>query len=188
MANGFWNFINKMVSGDLARSEDINDNLQGIQSGFDSVESDLLNSIKIVNAPGITSINLNEVARSLKVLTFDAAGDVAAVDDMGSWQGDAAVGAGTDYNERDIVKDAAGSIGLNNIYRANKSFTTTGAMAADAANWDLVINVSDVEAAKVVAVQAKDDAETAENAAQNHLILFTGQYYGSRNYSATNKH
>ncbi len=180
MANIFWNFVTKFTAGTLARAEDVNTNYEGIESGLDSVEAEMDKAIQITNSPGTTDIILTPVARALKILTFNAAGDVVAVDDIGNWQGNAATTAGTDYNERDLVKDATGAIGLNNIYRANTSFTTTGDLSADSSKWDLVINVADVETAKLAAQAAQTAAETAETGAENQLILFTGQYYGSR--------
>ena len=187
MANRFWNFVVEMVSGTLAKAEDVNTNLSGIQTGFDDTAGELDQAIQITNAPGTTSITLNAASRALKILTFNADGDVVAVDDMGNWQGNHADAAGTDYNERDLVKDAAGALGLNNIYRCNTSHTSTGDLLADTANWDLVVDVTDVEsavtaaeAAQLAAETAQTAAELAETGAENQLILFTGQYYGPR--------
>jgi len=176
--NRFWNFVVTFTAGTTAKAEEVNINLSGINTGLDDVASELDEAIQVNATPSSTNITLNAAARALKILTFNSSGDVVAVDDIGDWQGDHA--GSTDYNERDIVKDAAGDIGLNNIYRANTSFTSNADMAVDAASWDLVIDVTGVVAAQVLAEDARDDAQTAEAGAEAQLILFTGQYYGSR--------
>ena len=176
MANRFWNYTVTLLAGTTAKAEDVAASLFGIETGLTDVATEVDGAVRITNAPGTTAITLNAAARALKIMTFNTSGDVVAVDDIGNWQGDAAAGAGTAYNERDIVKDAAGSIGLDNIYRANVSFTTTGAMAADSDNWDLVIDVTDVVASAAAAASSAVDALASEDAAAATYILFNGTY------------
>lgn len=186
MANRFWNFVTSLVPGTLARAEDVNTNLSGIQTGNDAIESELDRSIQITNAPGTTQINLNAAARANLVIAFDASGNVTAQTNIGNYRGNHA--GSTLYYVRDVVRDAAGAIGLNNIYIANTQHTSSASIATDSANWDLVVNVVDVETAKTAAQTAQTAAETArtgaetaetnalasENNAQNWATLLTG--------------
>ena len=164
MANSFWNFVTTFAAGTLAKAEDVNTNFSGIQTGFDSVEADIGGSIQVTNAPGVTDITGNAAARALKFITFDSDGDIVTVDDIGDWQGNHA--GSTAYVERDLVKDAAADLGLNNIYRCNTAHTSTADMSDNTAKWDLVIDVAAVVAAQVAAEAAQTAAETAETNAE----------------------
>lgn len=160
MANRFWNFVTSLVPGTVARAEDVNTNYQGIQAGNDAIEVELDRSIQITNVPGTTQISLNAAARANLILAFDASGDVTAQANIGNYRGDHA--GSTLYYVRDVVRDAAGGIGLNNIYICNVEHTSSASIATDSANWDLVINVADVEAAKVAAAASEAAAGVSE--------------------------
>lgn len=142
MSNSFWNFLTALVPGTLARAEDVNSNLAGIEDGFDSVETITDQAIKVTSSPGTVAIVLNAAARANKLLEFDANGDIAATTIMGDWKGAHADAAGTDYQIRDVVKDAAGAISVGNLYICTATHTSTGDLATDIANWDLLIDVS----------------------------------------------
>lgn len=157
MANSLWNFVTKLVPGTLAKAEDVNVNFEGIQAGFDAVEAGVGNTMRVVNEAGVTTISLGAVARALRVVAFDASGDLIADVFLGENKGNHVEAAGTDYKKRDIIKDAAGSEGLNNIYMCNTDHTSGADFSTDFAlgYWDLLINVVDVEIAKTAAEAAE---------------------------------
>lgn len=164
MSNRFWNFITTFTAGTLAKAEDVNTNFSGVNTGLDGVATELDQAIQITNSPGTVNISLNAAARSMKILTFDASGNVEAVVDMGDYQGNHA-GAGTAYVVRDIVKDAAGDMGLNNIYRCNEGHTSSASMASDTSKWDVIIDVADVEASATAAAASETAAAASAAAA-----------------------
>jgi len=140
----FWNFTNVLVGGTLARADDVNVSLSGIDTGFDLVEADINKAIMITTSPGVTDIVLNAAARANKLVAFDVNGDIAASQILGDWKGDHANAAGTDYQIRDVVSDAAGSVAVGNLYICTVTHTSTGGLSADIANWDLLLDVGDV--------------------------------------------
>ena len=108
MANSFWNFVSQFTAGTLAKAEDVNTNFSGVEAGFDAVETETDQAIKVTNAAGVTDVVLNAAARANKLLAFDASGDVIASQILGVWKGAHADAAGTDYQVRDVVRDDAG--------------------------------------------------------------------------------
>lgn len=110
---------------------------------------------------------------------------------IGSWTGNWA-GPGTDYFQGDIMKDAAGALGLNNLYIANGTHTSTSSLVTDTSNWDLLVNVADVETAKVAAETAQTAAELAETNAETaetnvaaDWLSFDTRYLGSKSSAPT---
>lgn len=167
MANSFWNFTLTFVAGTTAKAEDVNSNLTGIQSGFDLVEAELNKSIQITNAAGVTDISSNAAARANMIIAFDSSGDVTATTTIGTNRGDHADAAGTDYYVRDIVKDAAGSIGQDNIYQCTADHTSTGGLSADSANWTLLVDAASAAASATAAANSATAAGNSETAAGN---------------------
>jgi len=159
--SAFWNFVTRMVPGTLAKAEDVNTNLDGINTGLNLVEVEIDKAIQITNSPGVTDIGLNASARANKLLAFDANGDIAASQILGDWQEDHVDAAGTDYEIRDVVKDAAGSIGQDNIYICKTTHTSTGSLATDIANWDLLVDVAGVAASAAAALVSENNAATS---------------------------
>lgn len=139
MANSFWNYVTSLVAGTLAEAEPVNTSFDGIESGFTAVEAITDQAVKVTNSPGTVAIVLNAAARANKLLEFDVNGDIAATTIMGDWKGDHADAAGTDYQIRDVVKDAAGAVRTGNLYICTATHTSTGDLATDIANWDLLM-------------------------------------------------
>jgi hypothetical protein len=147
MANSFWNFVTQMVPGTVARADDVNVNLQGVANGFTLVETAIESGITVTNETGITDISANAASRALKVVSFDANGDVIASTTVGVWYGDHVETFGQTYLPRDIIKDAAGSLGQDNIYICiTGHVSSAGGLADDAAYWDLMIDVEQTAA------------------------------------------
>ena len=143
MANRFYNYIVTLVAGTLAKAEDVGpSNFGSIETGMTAIEGELDQAIRITNSPGTTTIALNAAARALKLLSFDVNGDLVTTTTVGSNKGNHAAAAGTPYIINDIVKDSTGSLGLNNIYIANTTHTSTGTLSTDTANWDLLVDAA----------------------------------------------
>jgi hypothetical protein len=102
-----------------------------------------------------TNINMtlpDKVSRAGKTLAFDANGNPAVGEDIGNWRGTWA--AGTSYTIRDLVRDPI----YTNIYRCNTAHTSSGSAPidtnADAAKWDLVIDLQNITLLSATTVDA----------------------------------
>lgn len=169
----FWNFIQSLTPGTLAKAEDMNTNFSGIDNGLDLVEAEIVQCMQITNSPGVTDIVLSPSVRANKLVEFDVNGDIAATTIMGDWKGDHADAAGTDYQIRDVVKDAADSLGLNNLYICIETHTSTGSLSTDTAKWDLLIDAAVVAAVQVTITDAGSiyTATDTEGALQEVKLL-----------------
>lgn len=131
-----------MVAGTLAKAEDVNTNLSGIDSGLDLIEADIGKAIKVTVDAGLLDIVDNAAARANKLLSFDINGDIATTTIMGDWKGNHANAAGTDYQIRDVVSDNIGAISLGSLFICTVTHTSTGSILTDTANWDLLVDAT----------------------------------------------
>ena len=140
----------------------------------------------ITNTIGSLEISENAAARANKVLAFDASGEFQVAQELGVFRGDWQAGIG--YNVRDLVKDASN----NNIYIVNVAHTSSGSTPLKTngtiGNFALIVDAeaaaasaaaalasenaaaqsfTDTDAARAAAVQAKDDAQTANTNSQS---------------------
>ena len=168
--SAFWNFVTRMIPGTLAKAEDVNTNFDGVDNAFALVEAEVNKAIQITNDPGVTDVTLNAAARANKLLEFDVNGDIATTTIMGDWKGDHANAAGTDYEIRDVVKDAAGSLGQDNIYICNTTHTSTGSLSTDTAKWDLLIDVAAAAASAAAALVSETNAAASADFLDDRML------------------
>ena len=114
-----------------------------------------------------TTINMTLPRASLranKALGFDANGNPAIADTLGTNRGNWA--ATTVYYVRDIVKDTTN----NNIWQCITAHTSSGSQPintnTDAAKWTLLVDAASAAAAQAAAEAAQAAAETAQAAAE----------------------
>lgn len=197
--SAYWNFVTQMVPATLAKAEDVNTNLSGIDNGFALVEVEINKCLQITNSPGVVDVSLNAAARANKLISFDVNGDITATTIMGDWKGDHAAAAGTDYTIRDIVKDATAALGQDNLYICITTHTSTGDLATDTANWELLVDAAQamdwaqktdgiVDAvdysAKAYAVGGTGVTSTATKGAAKEWAITTGALVDTAEYSA----
>lgn len=169
MANSYWNSPGDFVAGTLVKAAEANTKFNGIESGFDAVEADLDSTITITAGDaGVVDIPDVIAVRKNKVLSFDASGDLVLDETVGEWKGDHADAAGTDYAVRDVIKDAAGRVKLDSIYRCNTAHTSTGQLNADIANFDLVIDMTDVKTSETNAANSASAASGSATTSSGH--------------------
>lgn len=128
-------------------------------------------SIKLsrTNTMTSTEFTVDAATRANKILAFDANGEIAVTQELGSYKGNWA--ASTSYSARDIVKDTSN----NNIYIANTAHTSSGSQPlssnADNAKWDLLVDAasatSSASAAATSATNAANSATAAATSASN---------------------
>lgn len=163
MANKYFNWqssLKRFVRFDAARSEDMNDALDQVSVGLDSVETDTKRAIKLPASGTDQLLNLTPGQRANLLLGFGPDGGVAAVPGGGRFAGDWATG--TAYLVSDTFRDPASK----NIYSTVTGHTST-TIAADleAGKIRLAVNVVDVELAKTAAQAAQASAELAKSGA-----------------------
>lgn len=147
--------LKRFVRFTTAKAEDVNDALDGLSAGLDTVEANIARSVKLPVGTGEQTIALSPAQRANLVLAFDAAGNITAVSGGGRFRGDWATG--TLYVTSDYVRDAASK----NIYSV-LSPHTSGTLAADlaAGRLQLAIDVGGVEEQRVLAQTAANTATT----------------------------
>jgi len=128
-------------------------------------------SIKLsrTNTMTSTEFTVDAATRANKILAFDANGEIAVTQELGTYKGNWA--ASTSYSARDIVKDTSN----NNIYISNTAHTSSGSLPlttnTDSAKWDLLVDAasatSSASAAATSATNAANSATAAATSASN---------------------
>lgn len=142
---------------------EVSQELDAISSAFTQADAVLTRALRLPSGND-GDITENSVNRANKVIGFDADGNLQLQPGVGQWRGDWATS--TEYQIRDVFRDAAGDVGLNNLYIVTEPHTST-TLASDSAKYELLINVVDVETAKTAAEDAQTAAELAETNAGN---------------------
>lgn len=78
MSNRFYNFVNQLISGSVAKASEVNAELQGAEVGFLAVEEELNTAIKLPASESATNQRIVEspAQRAGTLLQFDADGDL----------------------------------------------------------------------------------------------------------------
>ena len=121
------------------------------------------------NTIGSTEFAVNASTRANKVLAFDASGELAVTQELGTYLGN--WGSGTAYAVRSIVKDTSNA----NIYICVTAHTASGAQPistnTDSAKWALLVDAasatSSASAAASSATSASNSATAAATSATN---------------------
>ena len=125
-------------------------------------------SIKLsrTNTMTSTEFTVDAATRANKILAFDASGEIAVTQELGTYTGNWA--ASTSYSARDIVKDTT----TNNIFIANTAHTSSGSLPlttnTDSAKWDLLVDAASATAsASAAATSATNSANSATASANS---------------------
>ena len=125
-------------------------------------------SIKLsrTNTMTSTEFTVDAATRANKILAFDASGEIAVTQELGTYKGNWA--ASTSYSARDIVKDTT----TNNIFIANTAHTSSGSLPlttnTDSAKWDLLVDAASATAsASAAATSATNSANSATASANS---------------------
>ena len=124
-------------------------------------------SIKLsrTNTMTSTEFTVGATARASKVLGFDANGELAVTQELGTYKGNWSTA--TAYLGRDIIKDTSN----NNIYLCNTAHTSSGSQPissnTDAAKWDLLVDAASATTSAATATTQAGIATTKATAAAN---------------------
>lgn len=156
--------LKRFVRFTTAKAEDVNDALDGLSAGLDTVEANIARSVKLPVGAADQTIALAAGQRAGLLIGFDASGNVTAVSVGGRWRGDWS--AATQYAPGDFFRDPSSK----NIYAAELVHTSS-AIAADvsAGKVRLAIDVAEIESnrtlSQAAAASAASDASTASSKA-----------------------
>lgn len=150
--------LKRFVRFTTAKSEDVNDALDQLSTGLDTVEADIRRSLKLPTGTADQTLAMPSGMRAGLLLGFDANGNVTAIAGGGRYRGDWLTA--TAYATADYFRDPA----TKNIYAVVVAHTST-TVAADlaAGSIRLAIDVADVESQRALA-QAAVATATSEAA------------------------
>jgi len=123
-------------------------------------------AIKLSPTNVMTSTEFTQSAadRASKLLSFDASGELAVTQELGTYQGNWS-GSSTAYAVRDLIKDTSN----NNIYLCNTAHTSSGSQPissnTDVAKWDLIVNAAAASTSATAAATSATAAATSATAA-----------------------
>lgn len=152
MANSYYTNTRTLTPGTTARGDEVDDKFDGVTTGFDGVEADIQNAIKLTNVDVTTNQEIadNAASRADRVIGFDASGNLVLKPPGAKWRGDWATSQ--NYAVNDIIKDAAGAVAQDNIYICITAHTSAN-LATDISNWALMVDVTQVSGSTTEAKQ-----------------------------------
>lgn len=170
--------LKRFLRGDTARAEDVNEALDQVSAGLDSLEQDVDRSVK---APVGESLELSFAAalRAGKVLAFDAMGTPIVITAGWRWRGDWLTA--TQYDPTDMFRDPVSK----NIY-ATVVGHVSSSIATDLLSEKIALSVNlvDVETAKGTAVGAANAASiSAGNASGSASAAHTSELNAAQSES-----
>lgn len=135
---------------------------QIVQQVNETVDRSL--KLSLSNTMTSTEFTVDAATRANKVLGFDAAGELAVTQEIGTYRGNWS--SGTAYQQRDIIKDTSNA----NIYICVTAHTSSGSQPissnTDSAKWALLVDAASAAAAQAAAEAAQAAAEAAQAAAE----------------------
>ena len=152
-----------------------NDNLpaNSLENAFDKnlsiaqeLQEQLDRSIKISRANTMTSTEfiVSATDRANKILSFDANGEIAVAQELGTFKGNSATTTTAAYVVRDIVKGTT-TAQANNIYICIQA-SPIGTALTNTSYWVLIVDAVSAAASETAAETAEANAETAQAAAE----------------------
>ena len=170
------------VANDPFPAESHEDALDRLTFITQQIQEEVDRSIKasVTNTISSTEFAISATDRANKIFAFDASGDLAVTQEIGTFRGNWA--ASTSYNQRDLVKDTS----TNNIFIVNTSHTSSGSQPltsnANSAKYDLIVDAASATTSATGASNSAADAEKlAINAEDSQFTLSDGSTTG---YSA----
>ena len=153
------------VANDPFPAESHEDALDRLTFITQQIQEEVDRSIKasVTNTISSTEFAISATDRANKIFAFDASGDLAVTQEIGTFRGNWA--ASTSYNQRDLVKDTS----TNNIFIVNTSHTSSGSQPlttnANSAKYDLIVDAASATTASTSASTSATAAATSATAA-----------------------
>lgn len=174
MSSRFWNFVNTLIGGQTARSEQVTAQLQEVDTAFGGVEAELNRSIRLMDGtPTEATYQLlqNAAARASKLLGFDSGGNLALIPTSFSWRGDWA--ASTPYNINDVIR---GPLSHNySLYICVSAHTSAADFATDlGSRWAVAIDLTEARRSLILHTLITGPNTVALSPGQDVMVDVTG--------------
>ena len=141
--------LKRFVRFTSAKAEEVNDALDDLSAGLDTVEANIARAVKLPTGTADQTLALAAGQRAGLLLGFDPSGNIAGIAGGGRWRGDWA--AATLYAIADYFRDPASK----SIYVCLEQHTSASIATDLAANKvRLAIDVAEVENQRILAQQA----------------------------------
>jgi len=152
------------IANDTFPAESHEEGLDRAMMAVQQLQEEVTRSIKLsrTNTMNSTEFTVDATSRANKILAFDASGEIAVTQELGSYKGNWTTA--TSYSGRDLVKDTSN----NNIYYVNTAHTSSGSQPLSSnANSAYYILIVDAAAAATSASNAATSASNAATSATN---------------------
>ena len=153
------------VANDPFPAESHEDALDRLTFITQELQEEVDRSIKasVTNTLTGAEFTISATDRANKVFSFDASGNLAVTQELGTFRGNWA--ASTAYAVRDLVKDTS----TNNIFIVNTAHTSSGAQPltsnANSAKYDLIVDAATATSAQTAAASSASSASTSASTA-----------------------
>jgi len=156
------------VANDPFPAETHEDALDKLQMQNQELEEELNRSIKISRTNTMTSTEFTTSAadRANKILSFNAAGELAVAQELGTFKGNSATTTTAAFVVRDIVKGTT-TAQLNNIYICIQA-SPIGTALTNTAYWVLLVDAVSAATSATAAAASASAASTSATAATNN--------------------
>ena len=150
------------VENDPFPAESHEEGLDRLTMHVQQLQEEVDRSIKasVTNTISSTEFTNDATDRANKLFAFDSSGDISIATSIGTNRGNWA--SGTDYNERDLVKDTS----TNNVFQVNSTHTSSGSQPLttnpNASKYTLLV---DSESASASATASQNSAVASQNSA-----------------------
>jgi hypothetical protein len=148
MASRFWTFVENLIPGQTARSEQVNAKFGEVEEGLDLVAAEMDRSIRFTY--GIPTETTHQLPQSPaqcagKTLGFDASGVISLLNSGFVWKGDWA--GGTFYAVNDVVR--APLANNYSIYVCTSAHTSSS-FSSDSSSWSIMIDLTENRATLIL--------------------------------------
>jgi hypothetical protein len=173
------------IANDPFPADSHEEGLDRSMMAIQQLQEEITRSIKLsrTNTMSSTEFNVDASSRANKILAFDANGEIAVTQELGTYRGNWLTA--TSYAGRDLVKDTSN----NNIYYVNTAHTSSGSQPlssnANTAYYTLIVDTASATTAATNAATSASNAATSATNAANSATTASG-YVATVATSATN--
>ena len=163
------------IANDPFPAESHEEGLDRATMAIQQLQEEVTRSIKLSRTNTMTSTEFTVAAadRANKILAFDANGEIAVTQELGTFRGNWATA--TSYNGRDIVKDTS----TNNIFIVDTAHTSSGSQPlttnANSAFYELIVDAASATTSATAAAASASAASTSASNASSSASTATTQ-------------
>ena len=152
------------VENDPFPAESHEEGLDRLTMHVQQIQEEVDRSIKasVTNTISSSEFSNSPTDRANKIFGFDSTGDISVTTNIGTNRGNWA--SGTDYNERDLVKDTS----TNNVFQVNTTHTSSGSQPltsnANSAKYTLLVDSASASTSATASANSATASATSATA------------------------